>query len=99
MYMLYCCQEILMLAKLTRGNQITIPKQIMRQAHLKEGKDYLDVSYDDGVILLKPVEIEERVPPKAYEKLLSSAFTQEPGDLLVSDKDAGSVLPKRSRKR
>jgi len=48
-----------MLSKLTRGNQVTMPKSIVERANLKAGKDYLDVEYVKGVIYLKPVDIEE----------------------------------------
>lgn len=88
-----------MIAKLTRGNQITIPKEIVKQANLKEGEDYLDVRYRGGTIELRPVEIEERIPPETYEKLLDRAFKEEPGDLLVSEKEADSTLSKRPKKR
>lgn len=87
-----------MLSKLTRGNQITIPKEIVKKAGLKEGKDYLSIEYDNGIIILKPIDIEERIPPQTYEKLLASAFHVEPGDLSVSEKDAASVLAKRFKK-
>lgn len=46
-----------MLAKRTYKNQITIPKEIVDQTG---NIDYFDVSYEQGVILLKPVEIKNR---------------------------------------
>ena len=54
-------KEAPMLAKLTRGNQLTIPKAIVNKIHLQAGRDYLDVSYLNGVIVLKPVDVEERI--------------------------------------
>ena len=44
-----------MLAKLTSKNQITIPKKIL--AKLPPVK-YFEVSYEEGVIILKPVQVE-----------------------------------------
>ena len=88
-----------MLAKLTRGNQFTIPKKIVEQAHLKAGRDYLDVVYVKGFICLKPVDVEDRVPPEAYDALLRDAFTVKPGDIVTDAKGAGSVLKKRMKKR
>ena len=88
-----------MLAKLTRGNQLTIPKEIVQQAHLHTGRDYLDVSYLHGVIVLKPVDVEERVPPEAYETLLKEAFTAESGDIVADAKTADTVLKKHVKKR
>ena len=88
-----------MLAKLTRGNQLTIPKGVVEQAHLKVGRDYLDVVYTHGVIVLKPVDVEERVPPEAYEALLKDAFIVKPGDVVSDERTADAVLKKRIKKR
>jgi hypothetical protein len=46
-----------MLAKRTYKNQVTIPKEVIHQVGEAE---YFDVSCQDGVILLKPVEITRR---------------------------------------
>lgn len=59
-----------MLAKLTRGNQLTIPKELVKKAKLKEGNDYLDVVYTRGFIVLKPVDVVERLPLKEYRKAI-----------------------------
>ncbi len=88
-----------MLAKLTRGNQLTIPKEIVERVHLQAGRDYLDVAYLHGVIILKPVDVEERIPPEAYEALLKDAFTIKPGDIVADERSAASVLKKRLKKR
>ena len=84
-----------MLARLTRGNQLTIPKPIVEQAHLQSGRDYLDVVYLKGVICLKPVDLEERIHPEAYEALLKDAFTVKPGDIVADEKTADEALRKR----
>ena len=88
-----------MLAKLTRGNQLTIPKDIVERVHLQAGRDYLDVSYLKGVIVLKPVDVEERIPPEAYEALLREAFTVKPGDIVADERTAAQVLKRRMKKR
>ena len=88
-----------MLAKLTRGNQLTIPKAIVNKIHLQAGRDYLDVSYLNGVIVLKPVDVEERIPPESYEALLKDAFTIEPGDIVADERTARNVLRRRLKKR
>ena len=41
-----------MLAKITSKNQVTIPKKIMDQF---PGVKYVEVEFDDGVIVLKPI--------------------------------------------
>ncbi len=88
-----------MLAKLTRGNQLTIPKAIITKVRLQAGRDYLDVSYLNGVIVLKPIDVEERVPPESYEALLENAFTVKPGDIVADARAADTVLRKRAKKR
>ena len=88
-----------MLAKLTRGNQLTIPKEIVDRIHLQAGHDYLDVTYLRGVIVLKPVDVEDRIPPESYEALLKDAFTIEPGDIVADERTARNVLKRRLKKR
>lgn len=88
-----------MLAKLTRGNQLTIPKDIVERIRLQAGRDYLDVTYLHGVIVLKPVDVEERVPPEAYEALLKDALTVKPGDIVADERAAASVLKRHLKKK
>ena len=88
-----------MLAKLTRGNQLTIPKEIVERVHIQAGRDYLDVTYLNGVIVLKPVDVEERVPPECYEALIKDALTIKPGDIVADARTAGHVLKKYLKKR
>ena len=88
----------IMLTKLTRGNQITIPKPVIEKAHLKAGSDYLDVEYRDGIIYLKPVEIEGRIAPEIFEKFQKQMLKKEGGDALVSEADSETYLSKRAKK-
>ena len=67
-----------MLAKLTRGNQITIPKAMVKKAKLKEGNDYLDVVYIKGVIVLKPVDVVERISVKVIAEKKNSKPVPKP---------------------
>lgn len=87
-----------MIAKLTRGNQITIPKPIVEQAHLKAGSDYMEVEYRDGIICLKPVDVEERIAPEVFEKFQRRTLRPERGDIMVDDKEAEGLLTKRAKK-
>ena len=88
-----------MLAKLTRGNQLTIPKDIVERVHLQAGRDYLNIECLHGVIILKPVDVEDRISPEAYEALIKDALTVKPGDIVADERSAGSVLRKRLKKR
>ena len=88
-----------MLAKLTRGNQLTIPRDIVERTHLQAGRDYLDVTYLHGVIILKPVDVEDRIPPESYEALLKEALMIKPGDIVADERTADHVLKKRLKKQ
>ncbi len=88
-----------MLAKLTRGNQFTIPKPIIERARLKAGRDYLNVEYLHGLIVLKPVDVIPRTSPKNYAALLRDAFTVQPGDIVADERSAPYVLKRRMKKR
>ncbi len=87
-----------MLTKLTRGNQITIPKHIIEKAHLKKGDDYLEVEYRDGIIYLKPVDVEERISPEIFEKFQKQIVKKEPGDVLAEGDAGREFLSKRAKK-
>ena len=69
-----------MLVKRTRGNQVSLPKQILEQAGIGEQDRYFDVQYRGGLICLKPVTVEEKIPDRAYENLLRWAGKAERGD-------------------
>jgi AbrB family looped-hinge helix DNA binding protein len=88
-----------MLTKLTRGNQITIPKPVIEKAHLKAGSDYLEVEYREGIIWLRPVEVEERIAPEIFEKFQKQVLKKEDGDVFVSEADSETYLSKRTRKK
>ena len=88
-----------MLAKLTRGNQLTIPKKIVNKIQLQAGRDYLDVTYLHGVIVLKPVDVEERIPPEAYDRFIKDVLTIRPGDIVADERAADNVLKRRIKKR
>jgi len=83
-----------MLTKRTRGNQITIPKEIIAKASLKETDKYFDVVYNHGVILIKPVEIEERISPESYEKLIRHGLKREPGDISSKGRRSDPLKPR-----
>ncbi|MEK7413838.1 MAG: hypothetical protein AAB263_11040, partial [Planctomycetota bacterium] len=67
-----------------------IPKPIVDKARLQAGRDYLDVAYLNGVIVLKPVDLEERIPPEAYER-----FIKEVPDLIANWPATGRLYLER----
>lgn len=86
-----------MLSKLTRSNQITIPKEIIRKIGLKVGEDYVNVEYIDGIICIKPVDIEERIPAERWEKFRKKVVQEEEGDVTLASEEAEDFLVKRAR--
>ena len=86
-----------MLTKLTRGNQVTIPKPVIEKAHLKAGSDYLEVEYHEGIIFLKPVDVEERIAPEVFEKFHKKTLRKERGDVLVNEEESRDFLSKRAK--
>ena len=87
-----------MLTKLTRGNQLTIPKAIVRRLGLKSGSDYLEVEYVKGIICIRPVDVEERIPPETYENFKEKALREEKGDVTLSAEGSDNFLRKRAKK-
>jgi len=78
-----------MLAKITRGNQVTIPKEIVQKAHLDESSPYVEVHYSNGMIVLKPVTVEERISPEQFEKFQAWALQSEKGDVCFDSLEEG----------
>lgn len=88
-----------MLVKRTRGNQVSLPKRVLEQAGIGEEDQYFDVQYRGGLICLKPVTIEEKVPDRAYEELLRWAAKTELGDKVFSSgREAIEHLKRISKK-
>lgn len=88
-----------MLAKVTRGNQVTIPKEIVRKAHLREGNDYVDVEYTGGIIVLKPVEVEERISPEAFERFVRAVGRRKQGDVEAKERTPEELLRRWKKRR
>lgn len=87
-----------MLAKISRGNQITIPKEIVKKAHLNL-ETYVDIGYQNGSIVLKPVTVEERISEEQFEKFQLWALQKEHRDeTFMNMKEAVRSLKKKSRR-
>lgn len=85
------------LAKLTRGNQVTIPRHIVQRIGLKQGRDYLKVEYDRGSIVMKPVEIRERIPDEVYSKPAEHSTQVGAGDVKATSRAARKILRERRK--
>ena len=89
-----------MLVKRTRGNQVSLPKRVLEQAGVDEEDRYFDVQYHGGLICLKPVTIEEKIPDRAYEELLRWVAKPEPGrKAFRTGKEAVAYIKRLARKR
>lgn len=88
-----------MLSKITRGNQVTIPKAIADRIGFKAGRDYVEIVYENGIICLKPVSVEERIPDEVLEKFAKSALCDEPGDVSLTPNQAQNFLAARAKKK
>lgn len=88
-----------MLVKRSSKNQIVIPKAVLERAGLKEQDIYFDIQYQEGRILLVPLEVEEKIAPEALERFEARALKAEPGD--KSYGSMGEVLKglRRGRKQ
>ena len=64
-----------MLRKITRSGQVSIPKKVLYQFHLKEG-DYVDIESSESAILIKPVTVNE-LSSRDYEKLAAKLAKME----------------------
>ena len=87
-----------MLTKRTRGNQITLPKQLIQEAHLGKDDLYFDITYDHGAFCLKPVSltIEEKTSDEAFTAFAERELKKAQGDRTFrSASKAGEFLRKR----
>ena len=90
----------MLLAKITRGNQITIPKEIINRAHLNSATPYVEVNYSNGIIQLKPITVEERISMEELEKFQAWALKDHKSDTRFNSLEDGiSSLKKRSKKK
>ncbi len=87
-----------MLTKRTSGNQITLPKNLIKKAQLSEEDIYFDITYKNGVFSMRPVslKIEEKINDKDFASFAQLAFEREKGDKdFASVSEAEKFLRKR----
>ena len=70
----------MILVKRSRKNQVALPKAILERAGLGPEDVYFHIGYQNGAITLRPVDIEEKVPPEVITQLEAQALKREPGD-------------------
>ena len=77
-----------MLVKRSSKNQVAIPKAVLERAGLGMEDNYFDVEYKRGAIILRPVEIEEKIPREALERFKAKVLKGQPGDRSFSSAEA-----------
>ncbi len=86
-----------MLVKRSRKNQVAIPKSVLERAGLGPEDVYFTVGYEQGAIVLRPVEIEEKVPADAVARFKTRVLKGQPGDRAFSS--MGALVKDLKRKR
>ena len=69
-----------MLVKRSSKNQIAIPKAVLEHAGLGPEDVYFDIQYADGRIILRAMQVEEKIPAEALARFEVKTLKQEPGD-------------------
>ena len=77
-----------MLVKRSRKNQVALPKAVLERAGLGPDDVYFSVVYKAGAIILRPVEIEEKIPPEALARFRAKVLKGQPGDRTFSSMEA-----------
>ena len=77
-----------MLVKRSRKNQVALPKAVLERAGLGPEDVYFSVAYKAGAIILRPVEIEEKIPREALARFQAKVLKGQPGDRTFSSMEA-----------
>ena len=77
-----------MLVKRSRKNQVALPKAVLERAGLGPEDVYFSIVYKAGAIILRPVEIEEKIPPEALARFRAKVLKGQPGDRTFSSMEA-----------
>jgi len=77
-----------MLVKRSRKNQVALPKAVLERAGLGPEDVYFTIAYQAGAIILRPVDIEEKIPPEALARFRAKVLKGQPGDRTFSSMEA-----------
>lgn len=73
-----------MIVKRSSRNQVAIPKKLIQAAGLGERDVFFDMEYHRGYFILKPLELEEKIPREAIERFKAKTLNIEPQDRTFS---------------
>lgn len=68
------------LVKRSRKNQVALPKAILEEAGLGADDVYFSIACEKGAIVLRPVEIEEKVPEEILSRFKAKVVRGQRGD-------------------
>ncbi len=87
-----------MLVKKSIKNQIVIPKAVLERAGLAATDVYFDIEYEAGRIILKPMQVEEKIPVEVLDQFEARTLKREPGDkTYASTPELIKDLPRKKR--
>ena len=69
-----------MVVKRSSKNQIVIPKSVLEKAGLGAGDVFFNVTYENGKIVLIPMQFEEKIPSEALSRFEKKILKKEAGD-------------------
>ena len=79
-----------MLVKRSQKNQIAIPKTVLTEAGLGPDDLYFDCACDkNGHIVLKPMQVEEKIPAAAVRRFEKKAVRRSAGDKVFASPEEG----------
>ena len=91
-----------LLVKRSRKNQVALPKTVLERAGLGPDDVYFLVGYERGAIVLRPVDVEEKISPESIARFEAKALQRESGDRTYRSTDdliAGLHRKRHSRRK
>lgn len=88
-----------MVVKRSSKSQIVIPKAILDRAGLGPKDIYFDVTYENGRIVLTPVQFEEKIPVESLKRFEDRTLKQEKEDEVYGSVDEAIRGLRRRRRR
>jgi bifunctional DNA-binding transcriptional regulator/antitoxin component of YhaV-PrlF toxin-antitoxin module len=74
----------MLLVKRSRKNQVAIPKAILERVGLGPEDVYFRIGCKNGMIVLQPVDVEDKIPAEALARFEARVLKRERGDKVFS---------------
>jgi hypothetical protein len=86
-----------MVIKKSSKNQIAIPAALLKEAGLGSEDIYFDITYKNGCLVMKPMQMEEKIPVEAIRRFEKKALKHSAGDKVFSSLDEGLAWLKKRK--